>query len=52
MENLFFGLKDDLIVYDLKGSEVNRWNRKNTKTLLDTNYIIDRNGEPLSFYKD
>ncbi|CAD8068266.1 unnamed protein product [Paramecium sonneborni] len=47
MENLFWGLEGELIVYDLKGSKAKRWNRKNLKTLLDTNYIIDRNGEPL-----
>ncbi|CAD8164994.1 unnamed protein product [Paramecium octaurelia] len=47
MENLFWGLDGELTVYDLKGSEAKRWNRKNLKTLLDTNYIIDRNGEPL-----
>ncbi|CAD8155135.1 unnamed protein product [Paramecium pentaurelia] len=47
MENLFWGLEGDLTVYDLKGSKAKRWNRKNLKTLLDTNYIIDRNGEPL-----
>lgn len=29
MENLFFGMAPDLLVYDLKGSEANRWNRKN-----------------------
>ncbi|CAD8067473.1 unnamed protein product [Paramecium sonneborni] len=47
MENLFWGLEGELTVYDLKGSKAKRWNRKNLKTLLDTNYIIDRNGEPL-----
>jgi hypothetical protein len=49
MENLFYGMSGELTVYDLKGSEAKRWNRKNLKTLLDTNYIIDRNGEPLPF---
>lgn len=51
MENLFYGLQDDILVYDLKGSEAKRWNRKNGKTLLDTNFLIDRNGEPLPLLK-
>lgn len=52
MENLFYGMSGDLLVYDLKGSESKRWNRKSGKTLLDTNYIIDRNGEPLPIIKE
>lgn len=52
MENLFYGLNDDILVYDLKGSESKRWNKKNGKTLLDTNYLIDRNGEPLPLRKE
>lgn len=52
MENLFYGLNEDILVYDLKGSEAKRWNRKNGKTLLDTNYLIDRNGEPLPLRKE
>ena len=48
MENLFYGMSGDLITYDLKGSTKKRWNRKvGSKTFLDTNYRIDRNGEPL-----
>ena len=48
MENLFYGMSGDLITYDLKGSQLNRWNQKaGSKTLLDTNYRIDRNGEPM-----
>jgi hypothetical protein len=34
-------------VYDLKGSETNRWETKKKKVLLDTNFKVDRNGEPL-----
>jgi 1-phosphatidylinositol-3-phosphate 5-kinase len=47
MENLYYGMPTDVITYDLKGSEIKRWNKKGGKTLLDTNYRIDRNGEPL-----
>lgn len=51
MENLFLGI-DPLVesyVYDLKGSETNRYveKKKKNQTLLDTNFKIDRNGEPL-----
>lgn len=52
MENLFYGLNDNLLVYDLKGSEAKRWKKKTGSTLLDTNYLIDRNGEPLPIVKD
>jgi len=41
MENLFYGMPSERTVYDLKGSEAKRWNRKGGSTLLDTNYIID-----------
>lgn len=41
MENLFFGMDGELIVYDLKGSQAKRWQRKVGKTLLDTNFTID-----------
>lgn len=37
----------DLLVYDLKGSELNRWEKKVNKVLLDTNFILDRNSEPI-----
>lgn len=51
MENLFFGLAGkNLKVYDLKGSELNRYLQKSeggSQTLLDTNFRIERNGEPL-----
>ena len=51
MENLFFGLPkgSDLVVYDLKGSELNRMvtNPKKRDTLLDTNFKVDRNSEPI-----
>lgn len=48
MENIFHGMSADVITYDLKGSELKRWNKKTGRqTLLDTNYRIDRNGEPL-----
>lgn len=51
MENLAFGQCGDLVVYDLKGSMANRWNKKREGTLLDTNYRIDMNGEPLPIIK-
>lgn len=41
MENLFFGMEGQMIVYDLKGSRINRWERKIGRTLLDTNFTID-----------
>ena len=50
MENLFFGMGTTIKVYDLKGSELNRYVQKKEDakaTLLDTNYKLDRNGEPL-----
>ena len=50
MENLFFGIHPSPKVYDLKGSELNRFISKvseGNQTLLDTNYRVDRNGEPL-----
>lgn len=52
MQNLFFGLEKhaELRVYDLKGSETNRYVEKKRKnqTLLDTNFKIDQNGEPFA----
>jgi len=53
MENLFYGLKsENLQIFDLKGSETNRFVKKvrNGQTLLDTNYKIQRNNEPLALY--
>jgi len=51
MENMFFGFGKSVKVYDLKGSELNRYagkkNEEDSGTLLDTNYRVDRNGEPL-----
>ena len=49
MENLFCGIQNYNKLYDLKGSHVNRLVKINTigQTLLDTNYLIDRNGDPL-----
>lgn len=48
MENIFFNTSPTRI-YDLKGSEMNRYipNAKPGKTLLDTNFKLDQNGEPL-----
>ena len=52
MENLFFGIDPlkELKIYDLKGSETNRYTEKKRRnqTLLDTNFKIDQNGEPLT----
>jgi len=50
MENLFFGMGPNVRVYDLKGSEVNRYITKKEDektTLLDTNFKVDRNGAPI-----
>lgn len=49
MENLLYGMGDanNLSVYDLKGSETNRWEKKKKGVLLDTNFRIDRNAEPI-----
>ena len=52
MENLFFGIDSHTKtrVYDLKGSELNRYlkpNKLKQQTFLDTNLKIDQNGEPL-----
>ena len=47
MENLYNGTSSDKLTYDLKGSDIRRFNKKGTGTLLDTNFRIDRNGEPL-----
>lgn len=52
MENLFFGFdfSQNLKIYDLKGSETNRYipNSKPNQVLFDTNFKIDQNGEPIS----
>lgn len=54
MENLFFGMGEskDLHVYDLKGSETNRLEKKKRTVLLDTNFRIDRNAEPIPIVKE
>lgn len=52
MENLFFGMGDNLTVYDLKGSETNRWEKKKKGVLLDTNFRVDRNAEPIPILKE
>ncbi|CAD8201944.1 unnamed protein product [Paramecium pentaurelia] len=54
MENLYFGMGDpsNLLVYDLKGSETNRLEKKKKGVLLDTNFRIDRNSEPIPILKE
>ena len=52
MENLLAGNDDkseNLKIYDLKGSDINRYLVKDrlNRALLDNNYRIERNGEPL-----
>lgn len=51
MQNIFYQLKiEQQIVYDLKGSETNRFAIPQLGKLftgLDTNFKIDRNGEPI-----
>ena len=54
MENLFLGMdwSEGFKVYDLKGSEVNRYIKEEgcmhvKQVFLDTNFKVDQNGEPL-----
>ena len=50
MENLLYNLENnehDLQIYDLKGSNVNRYCKDKNKVLLDTNFKEDFKGEPL-----
>ena len=48
MENIFFGINPTRI-YDLKGSEIRRYipNPKPGQVMLDTNFKLDQNGEPI-----
>ncbi len=50
MQNIFFGVEGKPIVYDLKGSEVNRLampsSPQKSFTGLDTNFLIDKDGCP------
>jgi hypothetical protein len=55
MENLFVDVDHSdrtLLVYDLKGSVTNRLIKEPSATLLDTNFKIDRNSEPIPLVKD
>ena len=50
MENLFLNIEPNVKVYDLKGSELNRFvipQEGVIQTLLDTNFKLDRNSQPL-----
>ena len=65
MENIYYGMltkinnytfnssDSNIMVYDLKGSKLNRYVKQNMKkpgkVLLDTNFLEDFNGEPLFF---
>ena len=66
MENIYYGMitsidnytfnapeESNIMVYDLKGSKINRFvqkkDKKPGKVLLDTNFLEDFNGEPLFF---
>ena len=65
MENIYYGMithinnytfnspDSNIMVYDLKGSRINRYVQQNQKkpgrVLLDTNFLEDFNGEPLFF---
>ena len=51
MENLTLNFNSGVDVYDLKGSETNRFLNKREGTMLDTNFIIDRNSEPIPIDK-
>ncbi|CAD8192899.1 unnamed protein product [Paramecium octaurelia] len=46
------GDPSNLLVYDLKGSETNRLEKKKKGVLLDTNFRIDRNSEPIPILKE
>ena len=63
MENIYYGMmsktnkefnspKSNLRVYDLKGSNINRYINKNMRkpgqVLLDTNFLVDFNKEPVN----
>lgn len=51
MQNIFFRLNmKKVIVYDLKGSEANRFATPKGKSFtgLDTNFKVDRNSSPIS----
>lgn len=52
MEYLFLGMPQDVTIYDLKGSETNRWVKGKKGVLLDTNFRIDRNAEPIPIEKE
>ena len=51
IEGITFGMKlnEFVRIYDLKGSKMNRFRKSNirTKTNLDTNYLLERNGDPI-----
>jgi hypothetical protein len=51
MEGITYGLhtNENMRIFDLKGSKMNRFRREKirTKTSLDTNYLLERNGDPL-----
>ena len=53
MENLFYN-QNSCLAYDLKGSQNNRLVKKeqDNQVLLDTNFILDFNGEPLCFNQE
>jgi len=54
MENLFYGIENHTKVYDLKGSELGRYSGSQDKhhTFLDTDFKIQRNGEPIPLTAD
>ena len=49
LKNFAEGENGDLKTYDLKGSEINRFQTKlkADSTIQDTNFLIERNGEPI-----
>ena len=48
MENIKLSMNNDNIrMYDLKGSLINRYVKKENFVGLDTNFKVDLNGEPL-----
>ena len=54
MENLWFGLDmENQKTYDLKGSAANRFVKNDQNVvLLDTNFKLDRNSEPIPLKRE
>jgi len=52
MENLLYGLQaHEQVIYDLKGSQINRLASPDSFVHLDTNFLQRQRGRPLSLTK-